>query len=258
MNITIVGAGNVAWHLAQALQEAGNTITAVYSRTLANAAELAIRLPGAAATDSLNFSNTPADIILIAVPDGALADVAERMKVQPQTIVAHTSGSQPVSVLQTIAAAGVGVFYPVQTFSKRVPVNMQQVPILIEGTTNDATSRLQQLAQTISSKVGLVNSEKRKQLHLAAVFACNFTNHLLGISRELLAQAGLPSDLLQPLINETISKAAAHHPFTVQTGPAVRNDQNVIHEHLQLLRDSPELQEIYRQLTRSIQQNRKL
>jgi predicted short-subunit dehydrogenase-like oxidoreductase (DUF2520 family) len=253
MNIAIVGAGNVAWHLAQTLQKAGHAITAVYSRSKAHSEELTKLLPDAVATQSLDLSAIVADVVLIAIPDAALPGIAQQIKVKPETIVAHTSGSQPLTVLSTIAGANYGVFYPLQTFSKHATIDMKQVPFLIESNTEATITRLEQLAQSISQKVERVDSDKRKQLHLAAVFACNFTNHLLGISQELLHHAALPTDLLQPLIQETIKKAGIHNPYSVQTGPAVRNDQNVIDEHLRLLQQQPQLQAIYQLLTQSIQ-----
>ncbi|MER2999099.1 Rossmann-like and DUF2520 domain-containing protein [Pontibacter populi] len=253
MNIAIVGVGNVAWHLAQALQKAGHTITAVYSRNKAHSEGLTTLLPNAVATQSLNFRTIVADVVLIAIPDAALPGIAEQIKVKPGTIVAHTSGSQSLAVLSTITGANYGVFYPLQTFSKNATVDVQQVPVLIEGNTEATIDLLTQLAQTISQKVERVDTDKRKQLHLAAVFACNFTNHLLGISQELLQKADMPTDLLQPLIQETIKKATTHHPYSVQTGPAIRNDQNVIDEHLRLLQHQPNLQAIYQLLTQSIQ-----
>lgn len=253
MNIAIVGAGNVAWHLALALEQAEQKVVAVYSKTLTNAQELASKLTNTIAVENPDFSDLPVQVVLIAIPDAALPGIAEQIKVKPGTIVAHTSGSQPLAVLSTITGANYGVFYPLQTFSKNATVDVQQVPVLIEGNTEATIDLLTQLAQTISQKVERVDSEKRKQLHLAAVFACNFTNHLLGISQELLQKAAMPTDLLQPLIQETIKKAITHHPYSVQTGPAIRNDQNVIDEHLRLLQHQPNLQAIYQLLTQSIQ-----
>ena len=253
MNIAIVGAGNVAWHLAQALQQAGHNITAVYSRSKAHREELTKLLPNAVPTQNLDFRTIVADVILVAIPDAAIPGVTEQIEAKPGTIVAHTSGSQPLAIMSTIAGANYGVFYPLQTFSKHAPIDINQIPFLIEGNTEATINLLEELARTISQKVERVNSEKRKQLHLAAVFACNFTNHLLGISQELLQKADLPIDLLQPLIQETIKKASSHNPYSVQTGPAIRKDQNVIEEHLRLLQHQPHLQAIYQLLTQSIQ-----
>ncbi|OKL38922.1 Rossmann-like and DUF2520 domain-containing protein [Pontibacter flavimaris] len=253
MNIALIGAGNVGWHLAQALQAGGHTVTAVYSRTAAPREELTRLLPQAQPISSLNLQSINAEVVLLAVPDAALAAVAAALQVKPGTLVAHTSGSQPLAILAAVAGARTGVFYPLQTFSKTKAVDFWQVPILLEATDDETLQQLQALAQSISNSAEAVASGARKQLHLAAVFACNFTNHLLGISRQLLQEASLPHHLLQPLIRETIAKAMQQHPYTVQTGPAVRHDQNVLDEHLYMLQRHPELQELYRLLTQSIQ-----
>nr|WP_018476720.1 Rossmann-like and DUF2520 domain-containing protein [Pontibacter roseus] len=254
MKIALIGAGNVAWHLAQALQEAGHEVVAVYSRTAAHSEELAHRLPGAIPLASLDLSGSQAELILMAVPDAALAGVAHTLQVPAGAIVAHTSGSQPLAVLQGIPGARTGVFYPLQTFSKSKQMNFSVVPVLLEAEDEQTLRTLQGVAASITGEVHVVDSDKRKQLHLAAVFACNFTNHLLGISQRILQQAELPRTLLQPLIRETIDKAEKHPPFQVQTGPAVRHDQNVIQEHLRMLQQHPAYQELYLQLTQSIQQ----
>ncbi|MCC9137107.1 Rossmann-like and DUF2520 domain-containing protein [Pontibacter silvestris] len=254
MKIAIIGAGNVACHLAQALASAGHQVKAIYSRTEQNRTALANILPHAHAIDSLNLQELDIDLVIIAVPDKALAIVAVQLQVQPNAIVAHTSGSQPMAALQKVAGARTGVFYPLQTFSKSKPVDFKQVPLLLEAQDMQTLSELEELAQTISEQVQTVDSSTRKQLHIAAVFACNFTNHLLGISRQLLQEASLPPQLLQPLIQETVAKAAQQHPFTVQTGPAARNDSNVIEEHLHMLEQHPGYQLLYKELTKSIQE----
>ncbi|MBF8964895.1 DUF2520 domain-containing protein [Pontibacter sp. FD36] len=253
MNTAIIGSGNVAWHLGKALKQAGHKIVAVYSPTPPHREELAEELAPAMALDSLDMRNINAELFLIAVPDAALALVAAQLQVPQNAVVVHTSGSQPLAALQGIAGAQTGVFYPLQTFSKSKPVDFKNIPILLEATAPETLHSLQLVANSISEQVYEVSSTKRKQLHLAAVFACNFTNHLLGISRELLQQADLPNTLLQPLIQETIAKAMQQHPFDVQTGPAVRHDQNVIEEHLRLLQDQPLYQQVYQLLTQSIQ-----
>jgi predicted short-subunit dehydrogenase-like oxidoreductase (DUF2520 family) len=257
MKTALIGSGNVAWHLGKALQAAGHEIVAVYSPTKTHRIELADQLSPAIPVASPDLSQTGARLVLIAVPDAALADVASSLKVSQGTIVAHTSGSQPMTVLQGIAGARLGVFYPLQTFSKSKPVNFKAIPVLLEAQEEETLQVLQKVAASITKQVHLVDSQKRKQLHLAAVFACNFTNHLLGISRQLLEQAQLPAALLQPLIQETIAKAMLEHPFAVQTGPAVRYDQNVIEAHLHMLQERPLYQQLYQLLTQSIQEHPK-
>lgn len=252
--IAFVGAGNVAWHLAQAFAAAGHEVEAIYSRSRSSRRALANQLPKAQPIETPDFRGLALDMVIISVPDAALADAAAALKVNPGTLVVHTSGSQPLLLLQKIEGARAGVFYPLQTFSKIKPINLAQVPLLVEAQNEETLKQLETLAKSISNQVYQVSSEARKQLHLAAVFACNFTNHLLGISQQLLREANLPKQLLQPLIEETIAKAALQNPFTVQTGPAVRGDENVLQAHLQLLHQHPAYASLYRQLSESIQE----
>lgn len=252
--IALIGAGNVAWHLAQAFTAAGHQVVAVYSRTAASRDALTALSPSAHATASLDFRDVPADFVLIAVPDAALATVAAKIQVAPDTIVAHTSGSQPLAILDQVKGARTGVFYPLQTFSKSKQINLSQVPVLVEANLEQVQFELEELGFSISNQVQKVGSEARKQLHLAAVFACNFTNHLLGISQQLLQEASLPKELLHPLVQETLAKAMQQNPYTVQTGPAVRHDENVIQAHLQMLQHHPSFQALYQALTSSIQE----
>lgn len=252
-HIAFVGAGNVAWHLAPALAAAGHEVKAIYSRSYNSRSALAIQLPQAQPIETPDFRNIAVDVVFISVPDAALGNVAASLLVNPGTLVVHTSGSQPLTLLQSVEGARTGVFYPLQTFSKSKPVDLAQVPLLVEAGDEDTLQQIEVLARSISSQVHTVSSEARKQLHLAAVFACNFTNHLLGISQQLLQEANLPKQLLQPLIEETVAKAAQQNPFTVQTGPAIRGDENVLQAHLQLLQQHPRFALLYQQLSQSIQ-----
>jgi predicted short-subunit dehydrogenase-like oxidoreductase (DUF2520 family) len=255
--IALIGAGNVAWHLAQAFTAVGHQVVAIYSRTAESRNDLAALLPHANAVASLDLREIDANIVIIAVPDAVLATVASNLRVTQGTIVTHTSGSQPLSLLSNISGAKIGVFYPLQTFSKRKPVDLSQVPILVEADQPETLIAIERLGLDISTQVQKVNSTARKQLHLAAVFACNFTNHLLGISQQLLIESELPITLLQPLIQETISKALQQNPYNVQTGPAIRHDENVIKEHLSMLQQHPSFKYLYKSLTKSIQETNK-
>jgi predicted short-subunit dehydrogenase-like oxidoreductase (DUF2520 family) len=254
--IVLVGAGNVAWHLAPALEQAGHQVEAVYSRKPENAGLLAARLRQARSLSSLDFSAIPADVYLLAVADQALPGLLKEARFPPGSLIAHTSGCHPLSVLDKAGAnLNTGVLYPLQTFSKAKPVDFAAVPFCVEGSDVESRAVLLALAHSLSGQVHRLGSEERKRLHVAAVFACNFTNHLLGIGFELLQQAGLPGHLLHPLIRETVDKALAYPPFSVQTGPAVRGDQAVLEDHLRLLADQPAYQQLYRILSESIQDN---
>jgi predicted short-subunit dehydrogenase-like oxidoreductase (DUF2520 family) len=256
MNITFIGAGNVAWHLAQALDTAGHTVQQVYSRRLQSAAQLTDQLYNAEPTQSLDFSASKAIVFFIAVPDQAVPAVMSRLKLPPKALLVHTSGTLPIEVLS--AFDNIGVFYPLQTFSKTKPIQIEQVPFCIEASNPETEELLVSLAQNISRTVYLVSSAERKVLHIAAVFACNFTNHLLSIAYQITLQENLEFSLLEPLIRETINKAlAGDNPLILQTGPAVRNDTNTMQSHLEYLSNFPAEQEIYRIMSQNIQKLRR-
>ena len=249
MRITIIGSGNVATHLAAAFKNAGHVIVQVYSRNLQNAALLAYHVK-AEAIDDLNATSPETDLFVIAVKDDAIGIIAEQIAKYDKLIV-HTSGATDMYAL-TAFTDNAGVFYPLQTFSKTREVDFFKVPLCIEGADEMITQNLLSLARSISNNVSRVNSAQRKTLHLAAVFACNFTNYLYGIAQQLLAKDGLDFNLLRPLITETAEKVQNQLPQTVQTGPAMRNDENTMNFHLQLLNAEPQLQTIYKLLSQGI------
>jgi len=258
LRLTFIGSGQVATHLSLALTAAGHQVQVIYSRQLAHATQLAAQLEKAIPTTSLDFREQPTtDLYIVSVSDAAVAEVVKKAYFPAGSCVVHTSGSLPYTILQrNDLQLQVGVFYPVQTFSRNQPVNFAEIPFALEAPNPALATQLQYLARSISNKVIFMTGLERKQLHLAAVFACNFTNHLLGISQEILTKHKLPPDLLGPLIQTTIQKATQNNPFTVQTGPAVRGDANIIEEHLQLLVAQPIYKQIYQLLSQSIQDKR--
>lgn len=264
MNITFIGAGNVAWHLAPALENAGHQVNEVVSRQLSHARQLVSLLYDARPRTNLNLTDSPSELFVLTVPDDALPDVCSRLVLPENAIVVHTSGSRSLDDLNgwmqvySDVPARTGVFYPLQTFSRsQNPLDFDGIPICIEATDPDTEAKLVTLGQEISSIVYLVNSAERRILHLSAVFACNFTNHLLAVAQNLTEAHDLEFDLLKPLIRETFRKALlAPNPADVQTGPARRNDQKTIDTHLQMLADQPRLMEIYEVMTESIRGKR--
>jgi predicted short-subunit dehydrogenase-like oxidoreductase (DUF2520 family) len=249
MRITLIGSGNVATHLGAAFKNAGHTIVQVYSRDMKNASLLAYHVK-AEAIDHLKNINAETDLFLIAVNDDAIDTIAAELAPYGKLII-HTSGSTPLRALLD-HTPDAGVFYPLQTFSKTKEVNFKTVPLCIEGADEHITGLLEQLAQTVSNIVYRVDSEKRKILHLAAVFACNFPNYLYFAAGQLLQQHGLDFNLLRPLILETAEKVQEHLPAGVQTGPAIRKDEKTMEAHLQLLTVNPELQHLYAMLSQLI------
>ncbi len=249
-----MGAGNVATHLVKGLTQAGLDIPVIYSRTLASAAGLAQYASSATVTNATDFRGLPqAEVYLLAIPDQALSSFLQSAVFPEKALVAHTSGTQPIEVLASLAGVETGVFYPLQTFSKEKDVDWKRIPICVEASSAKAEQTLLKLAKVLSGQVVPMNSETRRNLHVAAVFACNFTNHLWGVAQDLLQKAELPVNLLEPLVQETVQKAFQFPPFTVQTGPAQRGDQNTVQAHLKLLQDEPLYRQLYQTLTKSIQ-----
>ncbi len=249
MNIVLLGSGNVATHLGRAFKMAGQNIVQVWSRDIGHAKELADTI-GSEAVSDMDDLNTSADLYIIAVSDDAIRSVAGQLKVGDKLIV-HTSGSTPLDVLDGVSEH-TGVFYPLQTFSTNKAVDFRQIPIAIEANNTEDLAAIRSIADRLSERVTELNSSQRKALHVAAVFACNFTNHLFALSQELLEANKLDFDLIRPLIAETAGKIYLNDPKSVQTGPAVRNDVSTISSHLEMLKDQPEMQEIYEKLSQSI------
>jgi len=209
LNIVILGNGNVATHLSEVLLNAGYSVLQLWKR---------------------GENLRDADLYFIAVSDDSIEEVAAL--IPENKPFAHTSGS--------VNLAKGGVFYPLQTFSKDIDVDWENIPILIEyndfAVETQCIASLHEIAKKISNNVQIVTAEKRRQLHLSAVFACNFTNHLWTISEELLNEKNLSFDLLKPLIYQTVRKIENHHPKEVQTGPAIRNDLKTLEKHREILR----------------------
>lgn len=247
--IVLIGAGNVATHLALAFQKSGQVVIQVYSKQFENAVGLAKKL-NCGYTDSLKAIDKTADIYIIAVKDDAVAEVAEQLKLRGK-IVAHTSGSVEMAVLKS-SSSNYGVFYPLQTFSKSNKVNMRAVPLCLEASNSATLKTLSTLAECISNNVQRINSEQRRTIHLAAVFACNFSNHMYAIAETILKSNSLSLDILKPLIEETAKKIQHASPVEMQTGPAVRNDKKTMDSHLQLLGERKEYKKLYQLISKSI------
>ena len=258
VRIGLFGAGRVASALAPALAAAGHQLAFVASRTLGAAQALAARLPGcpALAQESALAAPPPADIYLLAVPDAAVPALLAAGHWPAGALVAHVAGALPLAVFAAWPQVRGGVLYPLQTFSPGRAIAWPEVPLFVEGADPTAETVLLALARSLSRRVALLDSGQRLHLHLGAVWASNFTNHLLGVAHSLLAEAGLPLELLHPLVHETVAKALAARPtpFAVQTGPAVRHDAPTLAAHAAALAAHPAWQALYTQLSASIQE----
>lgn len=249
--IVFIGAGKVATHLACQLNVSPVSVIGVWSRTSDSAKKLAKKLN---CSGSNKFQNLPkANIYIIAVKDDAIESVAQQLSkhINDQSLVVHTSGAVSSSILKPFFNYS-GVFYPLQTFSEGIQPDFSTIPFCIFSTDTDSQNLLVELAKRISPIVHIVNDLQRSNLHLAAVFANNFTNYLQHISSEVLKSQQLPYSLIQPLMNETIRKLDVMSPKESQTGPAIRGDEQTMKKHLELLDEKPEWQEIYEILSKGI------
>ncbi len=247
-SVVLLGSGNVATHMARALHACGLRILQVYSPHREHAQTLA-GMTSSQATHRLAELHPGADLYLIAVSDDKIGEVVREMA-PVQGFVAHTSGIVNMNLLDKFE--NFGVFYPLQTFSKKRFVDIRQVPFCIEGNKEKTRQRLFQLASGLSDSVLYIPSASRKQLHLAAVFVNNFPNHLYAAAAELLREKDLDFSILLPLLQETAAKMKELEPGEAQTGPARRNDVNTLREHSTLLEDHPELKEIYQLFSHQI------
>ena len=253
MKITIVGSGNVAGIFSGAIcKSTGLELSEICARNSGQGKQLA----EAAGCNWVGEPErvSPADVYLIAVKDSALAEVSERLAVPDDSVVAHMAGGVSLDRLKS-SSIHRGVMYPLQTFTAGHNTELSSVPILVEGATDHARRTIMKLAESLSDRVLEIDSTQRAVIHAAGAIACNFTNHLLHISSQLLNEYGIPFSILGPLMTETLRKAfAAPDPALVQTGPAVRHDTETINKHLTLLEDFSEerFSEIYKLLSNSI------
>ena len=246
--IVFIGAGNVATHMSKAFLKTDNKVIQVYSRTIEHAQILADEVHADFTNDLENIRND-ADMYIFSVKDDALPEILHRM---PKTggIWIHTAGSVPQHIFAPYLT-NYGVIYPLQTFSKNRSISFSKTPLFIEASNAETRKIIESLATTLSPKVYYLNGEKRQYLHLSAVFACNFANHMYTLAADILENEGIPYDVLKPLIEETAEKVKEMSPRNAQTGPAVRFDKQVMKKHLDLLKDE-EKKHIYRLLSESI------
>lgn len=244
IKIVLLGAGNVASHLTTTFLNTKKVdLVQVYNRSIKNIEHLA-----AQTAITCNLSQLKeADIYIIAIPDNHITELAAKLHINNKLVV-HTSGS--VAMRELKRNTNIGVFYPLQSFSKDKKVDFSTLPICIESNDKSSLLLLEKLANLITDKVYHINSEQRKSLHLAAVFVNNFVNHLNQIGSEICKTNNVPFEILQPLIQETAKKITHISPLEAQTGPAKRNDTKTINKHLAML--PLDQREIYKLLTKNI------
>ena len=244
MQIVLIGSGNVAFHLAKAFTEAQIPVSQIFGRNTAELQKISELFSIPFSTETL----VDADLYIISVSDSSIAEVSSLIK-NKNALVTHTSGSVSREALNGNYRKS--VFYPLQTFSKSKNLDYSKIPFFIDAENENDEEILKNLASKISKNVMLANDEKRKYIHLTAVFACNFVNHLYARAKEISDSQGIPFDYFLPLIDETTQKIHELEPKLAQTGPAIRNDEKVLKLHESLLTDEEKLK-IYKTLNESI------
>ncbi|MBO9635113.1 MAG: DUF2520 domain-containing protein [Chitinophagaceae bacterium] len=247
--LVIIGTGNVATALALAFGGEAHTIVQVYGRDAAKAAALAKRCNAASISDLAALS-TDADLYIMAVSDSAVAPLAASLQLGDKLLV-HTAGSVSREVLKN-SSSSYGVLYPVQSLRAEMD-RVPDLPFLVDANSPEKGAWLQSLALTVSTQVQFATDEQRLRLHVAAVVVSNFTNHLYALAEDYCKKEGTDFRMLLPLISEVANRIQNISPNEVQTGPAIRNDQNTIDRHLALLAPFPELQQLYAIFSASIQ-----
>lgn len=247
----LIGAGNLATNLGKALAEKGFSVTQVYSRTEQAAKALATQIH-ASFTTSLKEVEKDADLYIVSLSDTAFCElIGEITAIRKDGLFVHTAGSLPLDKWKGYANQ-YGVFYPLQTFSKERRVDFSGIPVFLEASSVQVLNLLEEIARELSEKVFFIDSDQRKSLHLAAVFVCNFTNHMYTLGEKIVQENNLSFEMLLPLIDETSRKISTLSPRKAQTGPAVRYDENIICKHLELLKDDPASRELYEKISANI------
>jgi predicted short-subunit dehydrogenase-like oxidoreductase (DUF2520 family) len=252
--IVIIGAGRLAVNLSMAIYKKGYTIMEVCNRTESKGESLARRLKARYIREP-EMITPDADCYILAVSDAAIPLVIEHLQ-KGNRLIVHTSGAVNMGVLQNVSL-NAGVIYPLQTFTTGKMLSFRTIPLCIEASSPENLLLISSFAESLSENVYAVNSEQRLALHLSAVFANNFTNFMVAISQELLKENGIDPGILISIIRQTAANAVSGDVFTLQTGPAVREDMETLRLHLEMLSKHPEFREIYDLMTRNIIQHKK-
>ncbi len=250
MRIVLLGTGNLATRLGITLKAKEAGVIQVYGRTDSNAKQLAGYLE-CPCTSIISEVVADADLYILAVAEEAIADLCSQLKIG-NSLVVHTAGSVSMEVLAP-SATNFGVLYPLQTFSSKREIDFTLVPICIEANSQVNLEILEKFASLFSQRVVKIDSDQRAELHLAAVFVCNFVNHFYSIGQKLLSEKELDFGLLHPLILETAEKVMHFSPVEVQTGPAVRGNSTILRKHQLMLKQFPEWEKLYQFVSSDIQ-----
>ncbi len=252
IKIVIIGTGNVAYHIADSYKVNQHIqLLQVFNQRNTKGAKRYAQNFNCNLVSSYNAINTNADLYIIAVKDDAIAEVVKNLEtLKLKGIVVHTSGSIDMNVLKQ-SSESIGVYYPLQTFFKEAIIDWKNTPLLIEANSKQTLTKLNKIAGSISKKVKIVTSKNRLQIHLAAVFVCNFTNAMYVTAYQIIEKnlSKKDTELLQPIMLQSFEKLKNNHPLKSQTGPAMRNDTKVMKKHLVILKYDKQLTKVYKTLS---------
>ncbi len=246
MNISFVGSGNVATHFAKAFLSTGHAIVQVCSQHFDHAQRLASLVAAEPIDNVANLSEV--DVLVLSVPDNLLYSLP-LLDVSPKTLLLHTSGSVPISVLSSRLC---GVLWSPQSFVREAEMEYGNIPFCIEANSKEAYDRLMTLASSVSREVYTLDSSQRAWAHLACVFANNFGNALNAVAQQLLVSHDIPAQILMPIIQTTANRAASDDVWALQTGPASRQDTATMLQHQSMLQQFPEALQLYRFMSQLI------
>lgn len=246
--VSIIGAGNLGTHIFNKIEKISSLKCVQWIGKSENGQN--IRL------NNRFFENyqfqIESDICILAVPDKQISIVSKKLK-NIKSLVVHTSGASSINDIKSVKRKG--VFYPIQSFIKGVELNLKEYPICIDAAYKNDLDFLKEFSKKFSSLVHQINDKQRLKIHTSAVFANNFSNHLISISQKLLKKSNLSYKLLHPLVNETFNRSFTNNCIDTQSGPAIRNDKETQKKHLSVLNKNEK--EIYLKISKSINKSSK-
>ncbi|MDD2636587.1 MAG: DUF2520 domain-containing protein [Bacteroidales bacterium] len=255
-DIVILGSGNVASHFAKALKNAGINVKQIFGRNIRSVSALAKQIN---CSHTINISDIiqNADIYFFIMNDKANLSICDKIKIKPDSILAHTAGSQSIDIFKN-KTPNYGVFYPFQTFTKSVETDFSKVPICLEASNQETYLVLEKIARKLNCKTFKINASERETVHLSGVFASNFMNHCVNIAEDILLENNISSDIIKPLLEQSFFKILNNTAANSQTGPAIRNDNLTIEKHKELIKNNKQYSQVYEVLTNSIKSKFKI
>ena len=250
MNFSIIGTGNMAHFLAGELSAAGHNLIGIWGRNTIAANKIAIQYSTLVYSSLQDIKDKEGHFCFMAVKDTAITEIAAQLSFKHTTLI-HTAGASSLQLLgkQTIHS---GIFWPVYSILGDNLKAIKNIPVAIQGNKPQVENDILDIAKSITDKAFIANDVQRAHLHLAAVFANNFSNHLMAVAQEICMKQHLSFDYLQPIVEQTFERLKTEPAKNLQTGPAIRDDKMTMQKHIDLLKSNTEWALIYQSLSNSI------